>query len=81
MVPGLTVPTGPVEELLQAMTSSIADLTKKDAAPHSGCSPKRLISLSKPHPKVVIPWYRPCQMERTSRWEAGVGPWDRCQLM
>lgn len=19
---------------------------------------------------VVIPWYRPCQMERTSRWEA-----------
>ncbi|CAK8997968.1 Ribose-phosphate pyrophosphokinase 3 [Durusdinium trenchii] len=24
---------------------------------------------------VVIPWYRPCQMERTSRWEAPEGVW------
>ena len=24
---------------------------------------------------VVLPWYRPCQMERTCRWEAPQGNW------
>ena len=25
---------------------------------------------------IVVPWYRHCQMERTSRWTVTTGKWD-----
>lgn len=28
------------------------------------------------HITIVLPWYRPCQMERTSRWQLVDGKWD-----